>query len=112
MCAGKATRRGRPAAAAQLFNGDLGKRGNIASHTDSDKRNGSVTWSTGAGVARPLHVVFSPRRQERDGVQRWMWRGPRALCHRGGDCETAYKRPEFGGITLSGLPMEVSAPRE
>nr|TKW19796.1 hypothetical protein SEVIR_4G043004v2 [Setaria viridis] len=36
----------------------MGKWGNIAHHTDVDKRNGSVTWSTGAGVMRPPRVVF------------------------------------------------------
>lgn len=34
------------------------ERGNIAHHYDNNKRNGSVMWSTMAGVARPPHVVF------------------------------------------------------
>nr|TKW00789.1 hypothetical protein SEVIR_8G135225v2 [Setaria viridis] len=54
MRVSKAARRGRPTVAARLFDGDLRKRGNIAYHTDSDKRNGSVTWSSGAGVVGPL----------------------------------------------------------
>ena len=31
-----------------------------------------------------------------------MWRGPRALCSRGGDCEAACERSGFGGLILSG----------
>lgn len=34
------------------------EQSNIAYHSDSDKINGSRTWSTMAGVARPLCVVF------------------------------------------------------
>ena len=35
-------------------------------------------------------------------VQRRVWRGPRALCHRGGDGEAACVRSGFGGFTLFG----------
>nr|TKW36290.1 hypothetical protein SEVIR_2G431100v2 [Setaria viridis] len=51
-------RQSRHAALAWLIDGDLVERGNIAHHSDSDKRNESVTWSTMASVARSPHVVF------------------------------------------------------
>jgi hypothetical protein len=83
------------------FDGDLGKRGNIILRPDGDIINGSATRSTVADVARPPRVVSSTRRRERGGVQRRMWRGPRSLCYRGGDCEAACMRFEFSGFTLS-----------
>jgi len=59
-----------------------------------------VEWSTVAGVARPPRVVFL--RGDRSEVQRRKWRGPRALCFRGGDCVAAFERSGFGGFTPSG----------
>jgi hypothetical protein len=44
--------------AAPLIDGDTGKRSNIAHHCHGDFRNGSVTWSTVAGVARPRMRCF------------------------------------------------------
>ena len=32
-----------------------------------------------------------------------MWRGPRALCSRGGDCEAACERSGFGGLNRKAL---------
>nr|TKW37137.1 hypothetical protein SEVIR_1G029700v2 [Setaria viridis] len=102
MCEGEATRRGRHTATAWLINGDLGEQGNITQHSDSDKRNGSVTMEYCGGRGEiPTHDV-SKRRRERGKVQRRMWRGPCTLCYRDGDCETACERSEFGAITLSG----------
>jgi hypothetical protein len=40
------------------IDGDLGTWGNIAHYPDGDKRNGTVAWSTVAGVARPPRVVI------------------------------------------------------
>ena len=51
-------------------------------------------------MARSPHVVFL--RGDESEVQRRMWRGPCALCFRGGDCKAAYERSGFGGITPSG----------
>jgi len=59
-----------------------------------------VALSIVAGVARPPRVVFL--RGDESEVQRRKWRGPRALCYRGGDCEAAFKRSGFCGITPSG----------
>jgi hypothetical protein len=53
-----------------------------------------------SGVARPPCAVSSARRRQRGGVQRRMWCGPRVLCFRGGICESACVRSEFGGSTL------------
>jgi hypothetical protein len=58
MYKGEVTRRGRHSAVAWLINGDLGERGNIAQHSDNDKGNGSVMWSSVAGVARPPCAVY------------------------------------------------------
>ena len=46
--------------------------------SDSNKRNGTVAWSTVAGVARPPRVVILLG--DETEVQRRMRRGPRALC--------------------------------
>lgn len=45
-------------APAWLIDEDLVERGNIAHHSNNDKRNGYVTWSTMTGVARLPCVVF------------------------------------------------------
>ena len=76
------------------------KRGIIVLHPGGDIINESATRSTVAEVARPPRVVSSARRRERGGVQQRMWQGPRALCFRGGVCETACVRSRFGGSTL------------
>ena len=72
-----ATRRGWREAAARLFDGDPGRRGDIIHHSDGNTRDRSVTWSTVADVARPPLAVFL--RGDESGVQRRTWRGPRAL---------------------------------
>ena len=82
------------------FTRDLGTWGNFTHRLDSNKGDGTVALSIVAGVARPPRVVFL--RGDESEVQRRKWRGPRALCYRGGDCEAAFKRPGFGGITPSG----------
>jgi hypothetical protein len=82
------------------IDGDLGMWGNIAHYPGGDKGNGTVAWSTVAGVTRPPRVVIL--QGDESEVQQRKWRGPRALCYRGGDCEAAYKRSGFGGISLSG----------
>ena len=82
------------------IDGDLGTWGNIAHHLDGNKENETLAWSTMTGVARPLRVVIL--RGDESEVQRRKWRGPRVLCYRGGDCEVAYERSGFGGITPSG----------
>jgi len=69
-------------------------------HLDGDFIYESVTRSTEAEVARPPCAVSSTWRRERGGVQRRVWRGPRALCFRGADCEAAGVRSGFGGSTL------------
>ena len=74
--------------------------GNIAHHLDGNKENETLAWSTVAGVTKPPRVVIL--RDDETEVQRRKWRDPRALCYRGGDCETAYERSGFGGITPSG----------
>ena len=60
------------------IDGDLGTWGNIAHHLDDNKGDGTVAWSTVAGVARPPRVVII--RGDESEVQRLKWRGPRALC--------------------------------
>jgi hypothetical protein len=82
------------------IDGDRGTWGNIAHHPDGDKRNRTVAWSTVTSMVRPLRMVI-PRGDESE-VQRRMWRGSRALCYRGGDCEVAYERSGFDDITPSG----------
>jgi hypothetical protein len=44
--------------AARLIDGDLEKQGNITHYSIGDFRNGSMTWSSVAGVARPARAVF------------------------------------------------------
>ena len=70
-------------------------------HPDGDFIYESETRSTELAVARPPHAVSSTWRRERGGIQRRVWRGPRALCFRGGDCEVAGVRSGFGDSTLS-----------
>ena len=71
-------------------------------HLDGDFIYESVTRSTEAEVARPPCAVSSTWRRERGGVQRRVWRGPRALCFCGGGfCEAAGVRSGFGDSTLS-----------
>ena len=70
------------------FDGDLGTWGNFAHQLDGDKGDGTVALSIVAGVARLPRVVFL--RGDESEVQRWKWRGPRALCYHGGDCEAAF----------------------
>ena len=82
------------------FVGDLGTWGNFTHRLDGDKGDGTVVLSIVAGVARPPRMVFL--RGDESEIQRLKWRGPCALCYRGGDCEAAFKRPGFGGITPSG----------
>ena len=82
------------------FDGDLGTWGNFAHHLDGDYGNKTVAWSTVAGMARPPRVVIL---QGNESVVQWRsWRGPRMLCYCGGDCEAAFERPSFDGITPSG----------
>ena len=64
---GGATRCGRSAGTAWLFDGDLETRGNTIYHLDGDLRNGYVAWSTVADVARPPRAVSSAWRRERGG---------------------------------------------
>ena len=82
------------------IDGDLGTWGNIAHHLDGNKENETLAWSIVVGVARPPRMVIL--RGGESEVQRRKWRGPRALCYRGDDCEAAYKRSGFGGFTPSG----------
>jgi len=70
-------------------------------HPDGDFIYESETRSTEAEVARPPRAVSSTWRRERGGVQWRVWRGPRALCFRGGDREAASVRSGFGSSTLS-----------
>ena len=56
----------------------LGTWGNIAHHLDDNKGDGTVAWSTVAGVARPPRMVII--RGDESEVQRRKWRAPRALC--------------------------------
>ena len=70
-------------------------------HPNGDFIYESKTRSTEADVARPPRAVSSTWRRERGGVQRRVWRGPRALCFRGGVCEAAGVRSGFGDSTLS-----------
>jgi hypothetical protein len=58
MCAGGATRRSWPAVVFQMFDGDFGNQGSFALHSDGDNKDGSMTWSVVADVARPLRAVF------------------------------------------------------
>ena len=69
-------------------------------HPDGDFIYESETRSTEAEVARLPRAVSSTWQRER-GVQRRVWRGPRTLCFRGGDCEAAGVRSGFGDSTLS-----------
>ena len=73
------------------LDGDLRTWGNLAHPLDDDKGDGTVEWSTVAGVARPPRVVFL--RGDWSEVQRRKWRGPRALCFHGGDCVAALRGP-------------------
>ena len=84
---GGATRCGRLAGMVRLFDGDLGIWGNTINHPHSDIRNEFATRSTVADVARPRVRCLLRGDESEEEVQRRVWRGPRALCHRGGDGE-------------------------
>ena len=72
--------------------------GNFAHHPNGEKRNGTMAWSTVAGVRSPPRVVILSG--DESEVQRRMLRGPRALCYCGGDYEATYERSDFDGFTL------------
>jgi hypothetical protein len=95
---GGATRCGRSAGTASLFDGDLERRGNTIHHPDGDLTNGSATWSTVAEVARPRMRCLLHGDESEEEVQRRVWRGPRALCLHGGEGETACERSGFDGF--------------